>query len=104
MPCSWIQQEFDTGMRWKDIVIVLYRPGDIDTGTLIFVCALRHKEAFNCLEPEGVTAEGRLQEDEPVGVVAEGRFRGEEPGGAAAEERPRERDPALHMWDAWRGA
>ena len=24
-----------------------FRPADIDTGTLIFVCALRHKEAFN---------------------------------------------------------
>ena len=22
------------------------RPADIDTGTLVFVCALRHKEAF----------------------------------------------------------
>lgn len=24
-----------------------FRPADIDTGTLIFVCALRHKEAYN---------------------------------------------------------
>ena len=36
-----------TRVGFSTLDILRSRPADIDTGTLIFVCALRHKEVFN---------------------------------------------------------
>ena len=47
LPGGSMKDNGHCGFSGLDILRNKTRPADIDTGTLVFVCALRHKEAFN---------------------------------------------------------
>ena len=91
LPCG--NAKISTRYGFANLAILRSFPASINTGTLVFVCALRHKEAYNAWD----YIHAAREYDRGVGPQSNGEVpqAGESTGSSSGESRPRPLPPSL---------